>query len=124
MGEPGSAAAGRDHEALVPDLRDLTLDLCACARSADPDLVAAVLLACPGTEQVHVDAFVTWALATFDPTRTSPRSIVEHMASAGFEVRVARLFDPDSPVPSAPVPGAPLRPRPPTPSSTPTEENR
>jgi hypothetical protein len=76
-------------------LRELTLDLCACARSAGPGPVTAAFLGCPGVQQVHVDPYVTWALVTYDPARVSPAELVEHLAAAGFEVRLGRVFEPD-----------------------------
>ena len=79
----------------MPEHRDLTLDLCGCAATGGPDQVTAALIGCPGVEQVHVDTYVTWALATFDPARTSPQLIVDHLAEAGFVARLARVFDPD-----------------------------
>lgn len=80
-----------------PGSRDLTLDLCACAQGAGPR-VAAALLACDGVLGAHVDPYVTWALTTFDPARTTPDAIVEQLSAAGFEVRATRLFDPGEPV--------------------------
>jgi copper chaperone CopZ len=110
-------------ERSVTELRDLTLDLCSCARSAGSAPVRAALLGCPGIRQVHVDPFVTWSLVTFDPARVSPASIVEHMASAGFEVRLGRLFETD---PSGPAPAYldPRGPCPPAASPRPSERAR
>jgi copper chaperone CopZ len=102
-------------------LRELTLDLCACARNAGPGLVTAALLGCPGVEQVHVDPYVTWALATIDPAQVSPTSIVEHMAAAGYEVRLGRLFEPESPAESWESRGS-RAPGSPGPSPAPGEE--
>ncbi|WP_375430654.1 hypothetical protein [uncultured Friedmanniella sp.] len=75
--------------------RDLTLDLGRCAETAGHDQLTAALLGCPGVTRAHVDPYVTWALATFDPDRTDPEQIVQQLAAAGLEVRIARLFEPD-----------------------------
>lgn len=88
----------------MPDLVDVALDLCACRRSARADVVAAALCACPGVADAHVDAYVTWALATFDPARTSADAIVARLGAAGLDVHVTRLFrTPPSPTSQEPA---------------------